>query len=209
MNPFDIFPRRNLNPEAEEWGRFVEGKIYDLENRDAAGGQSLDGLNRNTAASLADLSGQVQEVAAQVQAVEDLYNALPIAYQQTTAPSNFGLSSGWNTIASVTFTPPRNGTLSLSATASGQLSSAVSSGNAQVNYRLVRASSASPSVAGWYGAPSGNWVSNFSAAWSWNASAGPNNEVTIELQANPTAASTWGSGSGSYAVLSVFAVFNG
>ena len=211
MNPFDVFPRRNLPPESEEWGRFVEDRIYELENQEEAGSQTLQGLNRTSAASLQTLSRQLDNLALQVQAVEDLYNALPVAYQETVTQTNFGLpSSGWNTVATITFIPPREGKFVWSATASGRLVSGSTSTNMEAEYRIIATGYTSAVVPGLYASPDGTWMNNFlvtggATSGTLDPSGSP---LTISLQVDPVTSASWGSGTGSYAVLSGFATFS-
>lgn len=58
----DVFPRRNLPPEAEQWGREVEKRVQGAEQALEISQQSLSGLNRNTASSLSVLGAQVSDL---------------------------------------------------------------------------------------------------------------------------------------------------
>lgn len=59
INPDDVFPPRNLPGTAETWGRVVEDREIALEKAYIAQGQSIDGLNRNLAASQQTVAGQI------------------------------------------------------------------------------------------------------------------------------------------------------
>lgn len=95
----DIFPRRNLPQEAEEWGRTVEDVYLDHETRLDVIEARNKSTNRTSAATAGDLARQLQ-------ALQDAYDALPRPFSGSTTPTGFGLSSGWNTIASVSVPPP-------------------------------------------------------------------------------------------------------
>lgn len=58
----DVFPRRNLPPEAEQWGREVENRVKSAESALEIAAQSISGQNRNTASSLSVLGGQVSDL---------------------------------------------------------------------------------------------------------------------------------------------------
>lgn len=64
----DVFPRRNLPVDAEDWGRAHDNRVISLEEQVEILGQSLRGQNRNSASSIETLADQVQAVkAAQTQ----------------------------------------------------------------------------------------------------------------------------------------------
>lgn len=197
MSAGDVFPRRNLPPESEEWGREVEDRIYAAENSNETSGQSLDGLGRASSATLIQLAQQIQEVQA-------LYDALPVANQATTTTSNFANPSGWTTIASVSFPGTINGTFTLSAVASGQLVSGGGSTNMECSYRIVAGGVTSAVVPGLYASPTGVFVNNFMVTWGFTLPMTYGLPISVQLQANPVAAASWPSGTGSYAVLSAF-----
>lgn len=209
MNPQDAFPPSNLPPESQEWRRAIEDKAYELTNSVVGNGESVQGLNRTSASSLANLSEQLQLLRTQVQRVNDLYNALPIPTQRTDQTSNFGLSSSsWNTVASVTFTSQGRGKLLISAIAQGQLVSGSTSTNMEASVRLVSSGTASPVTPGLAATPDGVWVNNFVSSWNFEATdlyAG--SEVTVQFQIDPVDPASWGSGTGSFAVLSCRATF--
>lgn len=208
MNPEDTFPQSNLPADSQAWRRRVEDAIYELINRGQGNSNSTQGLNRNTAANMENLGNQVRQLGTQIQRVNDLYNALPVAYQATSTETNFGLSSaGWNTIARITFNPPARGTLKVSATMSGQLISDSTSTNMEVEARLLLRSSGSPPVPGLAATPDGIWQNNFVTQWGWSVETDPDRPVVIQAQIDPVDASSWNSGTGSSVVLSGFATF--
>lgn len=58
----DVFPRRNLNPDAEQWGREVENRATNAETALEIIKQDVQSQNRNTASSLSVLAGQIKAV---------------------------------------------------------------------------------------------------------------------------------------------------
>jgi len=58
----DIFPRRNLPPRAEQWGRAIEGEITSLERLQTQDLQGEGNWGRAAAGRLAVLSTSVEEV---------------------------------------------------------------------------------------------------------------------------------------------------
>lgn len=198
MSAFDVFPRRNLPDDAEEWGREVEARIHNAELASSASGKSISGLNRTTSSSLDTLAHQIAEI-------KRLQDSIPVAQQRTAQNTNFGLpSSGWNTVATTSFEAPGGGFLSVTAVASGQLVSSTGPGLKTCEYRLVAGPEASAVIDGLFASPSGTWVNNFMVTWAWGINPTTNNTVDISLQARPADTSSWGSESGSYAVLTCF-----
>lgn len=62
INPSNVFPRRNLPGEAEQWGRIMEDRTRELERNAVSVNQSLHGANRGTAAQLAAISEQLSRL---------------------------------------------------------------------------------------------------------------------------------------------------
>lgn len=58
----DVFPRRNLPGEAEQWGRDVEGRIQSADAALESIQQSLQGQNRNIASSLSVIAEQLRSI---------------------------------------------------------------------------------------------------------------------------------------------------
>lgn len=61
----DVFPRRNLPGDAEQWGRAHDDRVLSLEASLEGVSQSLQAQNRNTASSLSVIADQVQKIADQ------------------------------------------------------------------------------------------------------------------------------------------------
>lgn len=209
MNPYDVFPPMNLPYEATEWGRTVQDRIVDLENTALGSNEALSGQNRTSAASLQVLARQLSDLGIAIQDVQDLYNALPKAAQDTTHRTGFGLSTaGWNTVATVSFTAPLSGTAVISATGTG-MQSATANGLTNMSVRLALGNSTSPSIPGSPSTPYGTWLNNYLLGYGWTVNVTAGQVLTISLQLNPAASGTWGTSPDSYAVLSAFATFSG
>lgn len=204
---FDTFPRRNLNPEAEEWGREVEGRIFELENRAQGNTQSVSGLNRSSAASLQELTEKIDLLDRQVQRIGTLYGAIPKMGQETAVANNFAVGSGWSTVASVTFLPDSSGTFQVTATAQGRLVSNSTSTLMGAEIRLVLGGSASPAMTGLPATPSGTWVNNMKVSWPWTVATSAGNPITIAAQVYAQDPASWPSGTGSMMVLSAIGTF--
>src|SRR5690606_34306475 len=67
----DVPPRRNLPGEAEQWGRWMEDDQNLLKGAVISQGQSLQGLNRSTAASLASISDQLTAISGVLTTLSD------------------------------------------------------------------------------------------------------------------------------------------
>ena len=219
MNVYDVFPRRNLPVEAEEWGRETEQRIMQLENAVLGANDAIAGQNRTQASTLQAIAGQLETVAAvydslednvngldiQVQRVNELYNHLPKAVQASGNRKNFGLTStGWNTIHTVTLTAPQAGQMVLNVVASGQLEKTTNA-NMQLNVRISRdGANYSPTVAGVASPPFGVFVNTFMVSHSWTLAVTNGQKVTVAIQADPTA--TWPTRANSYVGLTAFGV---
>lgn len=100
----DVFPRRNLPPLAEQWGREVESRVVSAESNIESLQQGLSGQNRNTASSLS-------VIAQQIQALTNVVNAIPIQITSIDRATNISAtSSSFVTKASVTMTVPEGKT---------------------------------------------------------------------------------------------------
>lgn len=110
----DVFPPRNLPPEAVPWARAVEEAIEQRENEGQSQKERSNGQNRSTAATLSDLA----EKYVQLQA---LYRAIPKPYVSNVMTTGFGLTSGWVTVATMTVPVPSGATaVSITSQGSGE-----------------------------------------------------------------------------------------
>lgn len=78
----DVFPRRNLPGDADNWGRIAEDRITGLDGSIVQLRQGLQSQNRNTASSLEVLAGQIK-------AVEDAQAEIRVAQAAIIATTNF------------------------------------------------------------------------------------------------------------------------
>lgn len=67
----DVFPRRNLPNEAEQWGRAHDNRIVEAEASLDQIEQSVQGLNRSTASSLTSIARQIEAIQEAQQALAD------------------------------------------------------------------------------------------------------------------------------------------
>lgn len=200
MNPFDIFPRRNLPPESEEWGRTMEETLVALQYAALGNTQNLHGQNRTSASMMESLAEEVRRI-------DNLVKALPKPVQAVAQFSNFGIpSTAWTTIGSITLSPPFVGNAVVTVNATGLLRSAVTDTLVGAQFRLVHTSGASPAVPGIWSVPDGIYRSSFNLSFGWTLS-GIRVPQTFLLQAAPDSATMWPEGSGSYAVMTAFATF--
>lgn len=196
----DVFPRRNLPPEAEEWGREVENRIYQAENGYDVSSQNLAGLDRSSSSTLDNLALQIQQV-------QRIVNLIPVARQSRNNSSGFAVptAGAWNTVISTSVSFSEAGTFSLAAIASGQLVQG-SGSLLDASYRLVTSTGAtSPTIPGSYAFSGGNSVNNFQANSGWTVPVSAGSNFSVTLQCNP--ASGWPGGTGSYAVITLYGTF--
>jgi hypothetical protein len=201
INPTDVFPRRNLGGESEEWGREVEARVRAVEYAILGQQQNLSGANRTSASSL-------QELSRQLQALENLVNAIPKVVQSSQTSTGFGLGSGWNTIVSASITVPANvSTGTISANGSALLVSPSTSTVVTSRSRLVVAGTAQGEIPNaWYpGSGDFRSIAVPSAARSFSVS--PGSTITVSFQANPDDPASYPSNPSSYAVLSLIGTF--
>lgn len=85
----DVFPRRNLPNEAEQWGRTLETAVTGLDTSVEIVGQQVQSLNRNTASSLSVLANQVTAVQEAQAAIEVTQAQIIAAQADIVATTNF------------------------------------------------------------------------------------------------------------------------
>lgn len=208
MNPYDVFPRRDLPFEAEPWGREVEERVIGLENAVLSSDQSITGENRTSAASLGVLARQLSTLSVVVEDVQELFNALPKAFQRTNRSDGFSLSSGWNSVVSVSFTAPRSGTATVSANATGMQVRAIGAEAYRVTARLSLNGTLSPVIPGAPSVVDDTLRSNYMLSHGWTVPVSEGQTLTVTLQLTPDSG-TWSANSDNYAVISAFATFSG
>lgn len=114
----DVFPRRNLPPLAEQWGREVENRIVSSETGIETLQQGLSGQNRNTASSLSLIAQQIEDLRA-TQAT------IPITSSTSSFSTDFPITAmdpSWQTVVRIDIpTPPGRNNLNISCIANARL----------------------------------------------------------------------------------------
>lgn len=117
----DVFPRRNLNPDSEEWGRQVEEMTRENSHRISSLELSLSGNNRSTASQMGVVGRSIESIRAQVDELASRSNAT------VTAPDvSVGVVSGgpWVTAStSVELPGAKGGTRASFVTVTGEVKS--------------------------------------------------------------------------------------
>lgn len=209
-NPNDVFPRRNLPGDAEEWGRSVEDRIRNVEFSTLGQKQGLSGANRTSASTLQEIARQLVQLRGFYDDLADLYDAIPKVGQVSNTVTGFGLGSGWNTVATATLTvPPGSNSASLLGSASGQLVSTTTSSVITTLSRLVIQGTEGPQTPNAWYPGSGDFRSIMVPSWSRTVSVAPGDTLTVELQAYADDYTAYGYNAYSYAVISLIATFTG
>ncbi len=211
MNPGDVFPRRNLPGEAEEWGRKVEDRIRGLEVLSQGQQTNLQSENRSSASSLQELSRQILKLRANQEALDAALRAVPRTVQSTNQTSGFGLSGGWNTVVTASITVPENMyTCRLLVIGSGQVVTATTTQNVESSYRLnVPGVGISPEAPGPWATGYGDFRTVLTPSYGWTFNTSPGQVITAQFQVQPTDGGAYPSNNNSYAVLSALATFTG
>lgn len=93
----DVFPRRNLPGDAEDWGRKVEGRITDLETALSGVGDTVGNQGRSNSGALALISDQIKQLA-EVQAQQAETLATVQAVQADLAAQQAALTATQNAL---------------------------------------------------------------------------------------------------------------
>ena len=124
-------PPRNLPPDSERWGRWVEDGVRSLEQSDLETSQGVTNALNGLTATLGQLSGQISTLNAVV-------NALPISVFQAANVTNFAAPNGFANQVSTTFTIPAGKTrCSIMASYQGFYLAAGSVSASRAAFRLV------------------------------------------------------------------------
>ena len=92
-------PPRNLPPDSERWGRWVEDGVRSLEQSDIETTQGITNALNGLTATLGQLSGQISTL-------NSVVNALPVSIVQTASVNGFAVPNGTSNRVSTTFTVP-------------------------------------------------------------------------------------------------------
>lgn len=113
-------PRRNLPPDSEQWGRFIESQINDLDRQQTQLAQANTNSLAAVNSTLVQLSGQVaqinnvvsmiaqqqQELSAQQGQLDLVVNSIPVTSSLSSSVEGFTTINGTKTETSVTFPVP-------------------------------------------------------------------------------------------------------
>ena len=94
LDPTDVFPPRNLPGPAVPWGREVEGVSTLLKGSAKNLRQSIDGLNRSTAASLQTLGDQITTLSSTVSDLEAAIGDLTTFITDESGAGGFSMPTG-------------------------------------------------------------------------------------------------------------------
>lgn len=119
----DVFPRRNLPPEAEQWGRKVEDRIVSGENSEVQLSQVVNNMGRSTAGQLAVLSNQLTELSSFRTWRQDVPD-----FSLTVPGSGSTFNTWYSGGRTLSFPAPEGGSRSAILTLTATLSANVSSG---------------------------------------------------------------------------------
>lgn len=132
-------PPRNLPPDSERWGRWVEDEVRGLSQSDLETSQGVTNALNGLTATLGQLSGQISTLAAQQAQLTAVVNALPVSIVQTASVSAFAVPNGVSNRVSTTFAIPSGKTrCSILASYQGFYMSALSVPNSdRAGFRIV------------------------------------------------------------------------
>lgn len=211
MNPKDVFPRRNLPGESEAWGREVESRIQDIEYAVLGQKSSLQSDNRATASTFQELARQLVRLKENQDRLDAAIRAIPKPAQSIGANANFGLSGGWNTVATTSITVPEGvNYASIAAYGSGQVVSETTTQNVETQYRVVVPGiGEQPAAPGPWAVGYGDFRTILLPSYAWNASVTPGQVLTAQFQVMPEDAGAYPPNAKSYAVITLRATFTG
>lgn len=99
-------PPRNLPPDSERWGRWVEDEVRGLSQSDVETTQGVTNALNGLTATLGQLSGQISTLTSQQTQLTAVVNALPVSIVQTASVNGFAVPNGTSNRVSTTFTVP-------------------------------------------------------------------------------------------------------
>lgn len=210
VNPNDVFPRRNLPGDSEEWGRNVEDRIRSVEYATLGQKQGLSGVNRTSASTSQELSRQIVQLRGLYENLDALFRAIPKVRQASNSVSGFGMSPGWVNLITSTITVPEGSAQAvLQVNASGLLVSTTTTSLITSYSRVVIDGSASAEGPNpWYPG-NGDFRSIMVPSGARTFNVTPGQSITVQFQALADDSTSYGYNSSSYAVLSTIATFTG
>lgn len=106
-------PPRNLPPDSERWGRWVEDGVRSLEQSDLETSQGVTNALNGLTATLGQLSGQISTLtsqqatlAAQQVQLTSVVNALPVSSTTTGYSADVTGGGSWTNVATATISVP-------------------------------------------------------------------------------------------------------
>ena len=99
-------PPRNLPPDSERWGRWVEDGVRALGQSDIETSQGITNALNGLTGTLGQLSGQISTLTSQQTQLTAVVNALPVSIVQTASVNGFAVPNGTSNRVSTTFTVP-------------------------------------------------------------------------------------------------------
>ena len=106
-------PPRNLPPDSERWGRWVEEGVRSLEQSDLETSQGVTNALNGLTATLGQLSGQISTLAsqqatlsAQQTQLTAVVNALPVSSTTTGYSADVTGGGSWTNVATATISVP-------------------------------------------------------------------------------------------------------
>lgn len=198
----DVFPRRNLPPLAEQWGRDVESRVVSLERGTETNAQGLAGQNRNTASSLS-------VIAQQIQALTDVVNAIPIQITSIDRTTNISATSGsFVTKASVTVTvPDGKTTASVLGIGAARITDTVTGGLTSSDARVVISGDAGGSFPAAKDAAVAQVINVLNAQHARTFSVTPGSTFTVDIQVSALNPSAFPANAANFAQISAIATF--
>ena len=99
-------PPRNLPPDSERWGRWVEDGVRSLEQSDLETSQGVTNALNGLTATLGQLSGQISTLTSQQTQLTAVVNALPVSSTTTGYSADVTGGGSWTNVATATISAP-------------------------------------------------------------------------------------------------------
>ena len=99
-------PPRNLPPDSERWGRWVEDGVRSLEQSDLETSQGVTNALNGLTAPLGQLSGQISTLTSQQTQLTAVVNALPVSSTTTGYSADVTGGGSWTNVATATISVP-------------------------------------------------------------------------------------------------------
>lgn len=212
MSDKDIFPRRNLPGDSNNWGREVEDRIYQLESGQSGQSTNLQSENRSSASTRQELARQLVQLGENIEILSNVVKAIPKPLLSQGSATAFTVGAGWTTVVSTSITIPEDVTkMSLLVNGSGQIVTDTTTNNVETSYRInVPGIGASPAAPGPWANGYGDFRTVLVPSYGWTADVFVGQVITAEFQVmaeDPGAYLT--PNTNSYAVITIDATLTG